>query len=439
MREVKGFSKLTKESKLDYLIKEFFSNDQEIKKRVKSFWHKDQNLQKTIDDFSENTISNFYSPFGVVPNVKINDKVYCVPMVIEESSVVAAASKASKYWLSRGGFKAEVLSFKKVGQIHFKWFGTDLKTLEKFVDDRKSYLLEEAYPVVKRMNKRGGGVLDIELIDKTDDIQNYYQLKVTFDTRDAMGANFINSVLEAFAKRLEIDAKVYEKFSQTEREISVIMSILSNYTPECLVRVEVSAPVENLFEKSLGMDAQTFANKLTLACEIARVDVSRATTHNKGILNGIDGVILATGNDFRAIEACAHAYAARDGQYRSLSSAKIEEGIFTFSIEVPLAVGTVGGLTSLHPMSRFALEMLGNPDAQELMMIVASLGLAQNFAALRSLVTSGIQKGHMKMHLLNIINNFNVTNEEKNSIQDHFKDQIISFNAVREYISSVRQ
>ena len=439
MKEVKGFSKLSKESKLDFLISELFVDNKDVKETVKSFWHQDEKLQKTIDEFSENTISNFYSPFGVVPNLKINNKIFCAPMVIEESSVVAAASKAAKFWLSRGGFKAEVVDFKKVGQVHFKWFGDDFSVLKNFIEDSKAYLLEDVYPTVKRMEERGGGILDIELIDKTSDLKNYYQLKVSFDTRDAMGANFINSVLEGFAKRLELNAKVYEDFKKDEREIHIIMSILSNYTPECLVKVEVSAPVEDLYENSLGMDAQTFANKFVTACEIAKIDVSRATTHNKGIFNGIDSVVLATGNDFRAIEACGHAYAARDGKYRSLSYAKIENNIFTFGIEIPLSLGTVGGLTSLHPMSKFALEMLGNPDAKELMMVVGTVGLAQNFAAVRSLVTSGIQKGHMKMHLLNILNTFDVTSDEKENIQKYFQDQVISFSAVREYLSQVRQ
>nr|HQU41084.1 hypothetical protein [Chitinophagales bacterium] len=180
------------------------------------------------------------------------------------------------------------------------------------------------------------------------------------------------------------------------------------------------------------------AKKFRTAVNIANVDVSRATTHNKGIFNGVDAVVLATGNDFRAIEACGHAYAARDGQYRSLSKVSIIDGIFRFEIELPLAVGTVGGLTRLHPLSKRSLEMLGNPGAKELMKIMASVGLAQNFAAVKALVTSGIQKGHMKMHLTNILRHFNATDLEIENALQYFADKTVSFSGVREYLVKVR-
>src|SRR5690606_14979945 len=167
-----------------------------------------------------------------------------------------------------------------------------------------------------------------------------------------------------------------------------------------------------------------FAERFVQAVQIAEVEPFRAVTHNKGIMNGIDAVILATGNDFRAVEAGVHAYAAKNGQYSSLSHAKIENGIFSFWLEVPLALGTVGGLTSLHPLVKLSLEMLENPSASQLMEIVAVAGLAQNFAALRSLTTTGIQDGHMKMHLLNILNQFEATEEEKTTLINHFKNHV---------------
>jgi hydroxymethylglutaryl-CoA reductase len=186
------------------------------------------------------------------------------------------------------------------------------------------------------------------------------------------------------------------------------------------------------------MDAHELADRFRTAVRIAEIDPYRATTHNKGIFNGIDAVILATGNDFRAIEACGHAFAARDGQYRSLSSCTIENDILRFELKIPLAIGTVGGLTALHPLAKLSLELLENPSARELMMIIACTGLAQNFAAVRSLVTTGIQAGHMKMHLTNILNHLQATDEEATRAVEHFSTQAITFSGVRDFLSKIR-
>jgi hydroxymethylglutaryl-CoA reductase len=287
------------------------------------------------------------------------------------------------------------------------------------------------------MQARGGGILDIVLKDKTDVIPNYYQLHVNFETKDSMGANFINSCLERFAKTLKEKANQYNDFSETEKDIQIVMSILSNYVPNCLVRAEVSCPIADLVEKHIP-NPQEFAEKFVQAVRIAEVEPFRAVTHNKGIMNGVDAVVLATGNDFRAVEAGVHAYAARNGQYSSLSHAKIENGIFSFWMEIPLALGTVGGLTSLHPLVKLALEMLEKPSAQELMQIVAVAGLAQNFAALRSLTTTGIQDGHMKMHLNNILNQFEATEDERIAVRNHFKNQTVSHSSVVDLMKKLR-
>ena len=215
------------------------------------------------------------------------------------------------------------------------------------------------------------------------------------------------------------------------------MSILSNYVPECLVRAEVSCKVEDLAEKDIN--PHTFAEKFVQAVNIAEIEPYRAVTHNKGIMNGIDAVVLATGNDFRAVEAGVHAYAAKDGKYSSLTHAKIEDGIFTFWMEIPLALGTVGGLTSLHPLVKLALQILDQPNAKQLMQIVAVAGLAQNFAALRSLTTTGIQEGHMKMHLMNILNQFEATPSEKEQVVNYFKTNVVTHSAVVEAIEKLRQ
>lgn len=434
---VKGFSKLSKLEKIDFVANNFFSNSTHAKKELLKYWHTDENIQKTIDDFSENTLGNYYFPFGVVPNVKINDEIFCVPMVIEESSVVAASCRSANFWLTRGGFKTEILGLRKVGQVHFMWNGETSKLVELF-EKKKAELLENVKPLTLNMEKRGGGILEVKLVDRTQDEPGYYQLHAEFDTRDAMGANFINSILEAFGKQWAEFVQTNADFNESEKNIQIIMCILSNYTPECRVRSYVECSIEELNDPSLEMSAEEFSQKFQRAIRISKVDVTRATTHNKGIFNGIDAVVLATGNDFRAVEACGHAYAARDGQYRGLSDVEVKEGKFKFWLEIPLAIGTVGGLTSLHPMSKLSLEMLGNPEASKLMEVIATIGLAQNFAAVRSLVTSGIQKGHMKMHLMNILNHLEANDNERKLAKEHFKNEVISFNGVREFIASLR-
>lgn len=434
---ITGFSKLSKIEKIDWLVNTYFTNSDSAKTLLKQYWNSDEKLQQLHDEFIENTITNYYLPFGIAPNFLINNKIYTIPMAIEESSVVAAASKAAKFWYDRGGFKAEVISTEKIGQVHFMFFG-DTHRLKQFFTYLKPILYKEAKPITKNMEQRGGGILDIELRDKTQDIEGYFQLHATFETLDAMGANFINSCLEQFAKTLKDEAQGFELFSLEEKDIQVIMSILSNYVPDCLVRVEVSCPVEELTENS-DISAHEFAEKFLQAVAIAEVEPFRAVTHNKGIMNGIDAVVLATGNDFRAVEAGVHAYASKTGQYRSLTHAKIDDDIFSFWMEIPLALGTVGGLTKLHPLVKLALELLGEPSAKELMQIVAVAGLAQNFAALRSLTTTGIQEGHMKMHLMNILNQFEATTTEKNKLTEYFKSNIVTHSAVVEELEKLRQ
>ncbi len=436
-RALKGFSKLSKIEKINLIAQEYFSDPEKAKSELKKFWLSDEKTQKTIDEFSENTLTNFSFPFGVVPNVLINGRIYCVPMVIEESSVVAASAKSANFWLTRGGFKAEVLGVKKIGQVHFIWNGEPSK-IKAFFDLKKSELLEAVTPLTANMIKRGGGILDLTLVDRTKDEPGYYQIKGEFDTKDAMGANFINSILETLGRTFKELVRVEESFSDTERDLQVIMAILSNYTPECIVRSSVECKISELYDPSMEMSASEFAEKFARAIRISKIDVTRATTHNKGIFNGIDAVVLATGNDFRAVEACGHTYAARDGVYRGLSNVDISEGMFRFSLDIPMAVGAVGGLTSLHPISKLSLEMLGSPGALDLMKVIASIGLAQNFAAVRSLVTSGIQKGHMKMHLMNILNHLEATESEREKAKNHFAEEVISFKSVRDYLSSLR-
>ena len=432
---IKGFSKLSKEAKIEWITKEYLNDEKEYVNLLKSYWHEDPKVQKIHDEFIENTITNFYIPFGIAPNFLINDKVYCVPMAIEESSVVAAASKNASFWMERGGFKSTVISTTKIGHVHFAWYG-EYEVLKNFFNSIKQKFFDETKQITKNMNERGGGILEIELVNRADLEPNYYQLQAKFETCDAMGANFINSLLEKFSKILtrEISSS---NLREEDKKIVIIMCILSNYTPECIVRCEVNCRVEEL-SNDPSIKSEEFAKKFEQAIHVANIEPYRATTHNKGIFNGIDAVVIATGNDFRAVEACGHTYASKSGQYRSLSNVEIKDGKFRFWIDLPISVGTVGGLTTLHPMVRFSYKLLGNPNSKNLMEIIAAVGLAQNFGAIRSLVTTGIQKGHMKMHLLNILNQLGADKNEVEKTKDYFKDKVVEHSAVVNYFKELR-
>lgn len=435
-RVIIGFSKLSKVGKIQWVAENFFNDPNKVANILKGYWHSNEAQQEVLDGFSENTISNFPMPYGVAPNFLIDGKTYAVPMVIEESSVVAAAAAAAKFWLERGGFTTEIIGTKKIGQLHFKFYGSS-EILQNIFPELEKFLLDGAKEITKNMEKRGGGISSMELVDFSKEEPNYYQIKASFDTCDSMGANFINSILEHFGNLLKEFIMNRPELEEGEKDVDVIMAILSNFTPECLVRAKVSCKVSDLGDFPGGITSEEFAEKFALAVRIAHIDSYRATTHNKGIFNGVDAVVLATGNDFRAIEACGHTYASMDGKYKSLSNCKIENGEFTFWLDLPLAVGTVGGLTTLHPIAKTSLEMLGNPTAKELMSIITSVGLAQNFAAIRSLVTTGIQQGHMKMHLQNILIHMEASKEKTKAAIEYFKDKTVSFSRVRTFLEDV--
>ena len=434
-KEIKGFSKLSKKEKINWLVSSYFKDDSHAENILKQYWNSNESLQNLHDEFSENSISNYYLPFSIAPNFLINDKKFTIPMTIEESSVVAAAGKAAKFWMKHGGFKAEVINDEKIGQVHFFYHGNK-KTIIEYFEFVKPILFKETESITKKMKSRGGGITDISLIDKSSQLTGYFQLFATFKTVDAMGANFINSCLEEFANIFKNSTQLYKAEKLKKEEIEIVMSILSNYVPNCLVKTEVSCSVQDI--NSLEPNTTDFAHKIIQAINIANLDIHRAVTHNKGIMNGIDAVVIATGNDFRAIEAGAHAYASRNGTYQSLSNAYIKNNNFYFELTLPMAIGTVGGVTNLHPLVKLALKILGNPNSKELMKIIASVGLAQNFGALRSLVTSGIQKGHMKMHLINLLNKYELNEEEKKLAIAYFKNRTVSSSSVDSFIRNLR-
>lgn len=429
---IHGFSKKSRDEKLA-LIAGQIKEEKNAVEIFNSFHHPDAKIQEMIEEFSENTISNFHLPYSVVPNFLLNNKVYTVPMVIEESSVVAAAAKSAKFWFSRGGFKTQIIDTEKIGQVHFIWKDSKEKLIQKFAE-LKDKLIKSAFEITENMVRRGGGITDIELKDLSDAEPGLMQLYCTFETVDSMGANFINSCLEKFAD-------TFRKWHAAQREFSkdgleIVMCILSNLTPNCRVKCYVEAPINDMDDIVPGMTGQEFVRRFRLGIRVAEADPFRATTHNKGIFNGVDAVVLATGNDFRAVEACGHAYASRSGKYSPLTHVEIDEHNFRFVLELPISLGVVGGLTNLHPLVKLSHELLGHPSAAELMGIAAAAGLANNFSAVKSLVTVGIQKGHMKMHLLNILKQFGVSDERKHEAINYFKDKTVSVHAVRQLVES---
>ncbi|MFO8000561.1 MAG: hydroxymethylglutaryl-CoA reductase [Marinilabilia sp.] len=427
---IKGFSKLSREEKLETLI-ETHQLPGDFRDRLAEFRHPGK--QDLFDGFSENTLSNYFLPFGVVPNFLIDGNTYALPLVVEESSVVAAAGRAATFWAQNGGFRNTIHGTLKKGHIWFRWDGPS----ERITPIRQNLierLREAVAPITAGMEKRGGGIHDMAIEPLTDH-PDLFQLVVTFETVDSMGANFINSCLEEMKQPLQEYFKSETKPGPF-KEPEIIMAILSNHTTECLITTHVECPVDQLAPFSGDLTPETFARRFKTAVDIAVADTSRAVTHNKGIFNGIDAIVIATGNDFRAVEAAGHAWAARDGQYRSLSQCDItEEGMFRLELSLPLALGTVGGLTRLHPLASLALEMLGNPSAQQLMGIAASAGLANNFSAVASLVTTGIQKGHMKLHLSNLLASLNATPGEKEAAMQYFRDKNVSAQAVKAFLT----
>lgn len=328
----------------------------------------------------ENVVGIYGLPYGLVPNLKINHRLYLIPMVIEEPSVVAAASKGAQVV---GNVTANMETKEIVGQVVFHEVRDPQGLVDRLVamDDE---LMVVAKAASASMVARGGGPRRFWHRVFNHDDRTFVTLYLDFDPCDAMGANAVNTVLEAVAGSLR------DQCCQ-----DVLMSILSNYSDAALAHAQVRIPVG-----SLGASAEEgakVAERIVNAAMYADVDPYRAVTHNKGIMNGIDAVITATGNDSRAVAAAVHAYAGRSGRYRSLSQWRIDQGALVGDIRLPLPVATVGGTLAIHPGAQWSLALLGNPDAKTLAIIMASVGLVQNFAALRALVSEGIQAGHMRM------------------------------------------
>lgn len=338
------------------------------------------------DQMIENVIGRYNLPFGIATNFLINNHNYLIPMVIEEPSVVAACSFAAKLFREGGGFVTHSDDPIMIGQIQILNIPNSDNAITA-LESNKSKILSKANENGGSILKRGGGAVDIEIRHfPNTSIGEMIVLHLLYDTRDAMGANAINTTVEHISPYIE---------ELTNGQVR--LRILSNLTDKRKAYAEGVIPKDAL--KNDNFSGEDVVQSIIEAAVFAEVDPYRATTHNKGIMNGIDAVLLATGNDWRAVEAGAHAYAARGGSYTSLTKwQKDENGDLHGMIELPLAVGIVGGATRVHPMAQLALKILDVKSAQELAEIAAAVGLAQNFAAIRALATDGIQKGHMRMH-----------------------------------------
>ena len=432
-KKIIGFSKLSKQEKIEWICSNYLDNSKEDIEILDKYLNNDINIQSIHDTFSENTLSNFYFPFSVAPNFLINNKNYCLPMVIEESSVVAAACNSAKFWYDKGGFRAEVISSEKIGQIHFLFNG-EFQKIKKFIDDNKSKLIDATSKISSKMINRGGGINSINLIDMSRKYNNYYQLSISFNTVDSMGANFINSCLEIITKKMCEEIKISNYLTEKEKDVNIIMSILSNSTPNCIVKANAECKIDEIGEIN-GLNSKEFAEKFFHAVEISKIDLGRAVTNNKGIMNGVDSILLSTGNDFRAVEASVHSFACKDGEYKGLTECSIDNNIFSIQLTLPISIGTVGGITDLHPMIKLSHKLLGKPNSSSLMEIIASAGLAQNFAAIKSLITTGIQKGHMKMHLINLLKKNNATENQIKNAKVFFKEKEITNKDVQDFLN----
>ena len=335
------------------------------------------------DKMIENAIGTFSLPLGIATNFRINDKDYLVPMVIEEPSVIAAASKAAKIARIKGGFKVDTDESYGIGQIQV--LNVDIKSAVKKINESSKEILDLANSQSTTLQKMGKGAKEVSCREVQTDSISMLIVELLIDVGDAMGANVTNSMCEAVAPLIE-------KLTGGK----VLLRILSNYSTSRMVKAIA------VFDKE-GVGGEETVDNILLAYQFAVNDVYRAVTHNKGIMNGIIAVANATGQDNRAIEAAANAYAAHTGKYRSLTEwSKDEQGNLVGKLELPLSVGIVGGITQVHPMAKICTKILGVSSAKELARILTATGLAQNFSALYALVTEGIQKGHMNLHARNL-------------------------------------
>ncbi len=414
---IPGFYKLTVQERRKLIASLVNLSEDELKQL------KGENIaENTFNTLIENVIGILPLPFGIATNFRVNGKDYLVPMTVEESSVVAAASHAAKIARKKGGFFVNYSGSIVIGQLQILNIKNFEQAKEKLLK-HKTEILDIANATNKILIKLGGGAKDIEIRKVRGDAANYLILHLIVDTKDAMGANAVNTMLETLQPKIE--------------ELTggnVLLRIISNYAIKRTVKVKA------IFDKEL-LGGEKIVDNIIFAYDFAKYDTFRAVTHNKGIMNGVTAVMLATGNDTRAIEAGAHAYAARNGFYSSLSDfSKDKDGNLVGYLEMPLAVGIIGGAINVHPSYRIALKILGVKSAQELAEVAGAVGLAQNLAALRALADEGIQAGHMTLHAKNIAVTAGAKDEEIDIIaQKLINNRKISFDEAEQLLKELRK
>ncbi|MDW8752439.1 hydroxymethylglutaryl-CoA reductase, degradative, partial [Streptococcus suis] len=364
MSTFSGFYKKSRQERIDILHQNHSLSEDSL-----DVLYKDENLPETIaGKMAENHLGTFSLPFSVLPELLVDGQTHSVPMVTEEPSVVAAASFGAKIIAKSGGFTTTIHNRIMIGQVALYDISDHSRATQAILDQKES-ILETANQAHPSIVKRGGGARELTVESKDEFLIVYLQV----DVQEAMGANILNNMLEAVKDDLEELSKG-----------QALMGILSNYATESLVTAQCHITIPSLATSSAI--AQETAQKIALASKLAQVDPYRAATHNKGIFNGIDAVVIATGNDWRAVEAGSHAYASRDGQYKGLSTWSIDGEHLVGSITLPLPIASVGGSIGLNPKVAVAFDLLQQPKARQLASIIASVGLCQNFAALRALV-----------------------------------------------------
>ncbi|MDK1717530.1 hydroxymethylglutaryl-CoA reductase, degradative [Dellaglioa algida] len=390
------------QDRLNILLNDGLISDEARKEIEKSSPNHELNNQMT-----ENYIADFTLPEGVAFHYLVDGKEVTVPMVTEEPSVIAASNNGAKIIASAGGFTTKIDSRLMIGQVILENVEEADKTIKQ-IDAQKAYLIEVANAARPSLVKRGGGARWVRVRKLADDLLS---IDLAIDVQAAMGANSVNTMMEVVGDVL-----------RRELNQDVLMSILSNYATESLVESSCSVPIFLL--DAVHMDGQELAKKIVSASRVAQLDPYRAVTHNKGVMNGIDAALIGSGNDWRAIEAGAHAYASRDGQYRGLTSWTIIGDNLVGTIKVPMPVGVVGGSIDIVPMVQINKKMMGIGSAKELAGVIASVGLAQNFAALKALVSDGIQKGHMGLQLKSLAVKVGAMNEEVGQLTELLKHEI---------------
>jgi len=377
------FMKLNNEEKMN-LVAQNLGNADEFKKKMKACRFSDDSLQEKLEQLSENTISNFHLPFGIAPNFLVDGTTYHVPMVTEEKGVLEAAARAADFWHQHGGFQTEDIATAKRGYIHLLWSG-DGDTLESLANQFVKELETKNFEVSKELSDYDAKISETWLSDMTLEMDHYYLFGFAIETGNEMGAAFINSFLEKTARE-------FKKYTEQHEpgKLEILMAVLSNYNPGSYVKMKVECPVDALGELNASLGGSRFAEKFQKAVQVGKYSVSRAVTNNKGIMNGVDAVLMATGNDIRAVEGGSHAYSINKGKPESLTDCQVSNGTFTFRITIPLAVGIENELTRLHPLASQSLDILGQPSVKELMKITAAVGLASNFSGITSLITANL-------------------------------------------------